>query len=264
MKKVLTYGFATIHSSTNSDCTPIAPKMQAPYHLNVSMTTRDLPRHIVPKVLHSYITHLKDIALIDEKDFSSLPGGVKITQCVCLGLGNFTRPFKYLKSGDHAACLGPRNDSLLQLAALSIILEVLAKKHPVENVYFQDPKFTDFEVQFLRGLGYRVIEDPQAFSLVDSTTFLFAPVVCYDVWLKALEHASPALYIGNCVDLTMTKIAEDGLDYSAEEIEAALETLYRFKKESVAWEVPFCSKYWMGEEGSARVLLPKGKASTGR
>ena len=222
-----------------------------------------MPPQIVSAKLQSYIKHLKNIALIDKKDFT-LPGGIKITQCVCLGLGNFTRPFKHLKSGDHAASLGPRNDALLQLAALSIILELLARTHPVENVYFQDPEFTDFEIRFLRGLGYTVLKDPEAFSLVGSTTFLFAPVVCSDVWVKALEHASPAFYIGNCVDLTMTNIAEDCLGYSAEEIEAALETLYRFKKETVAREIPFCDKYWMGGDGSARVLLPKGKASSGR
>ena len=233
--------------------------MQASYSPYVAMMTEELPPQIVPAKLQSYKKHLKDIALIDEKDFSSLPGGVKITQCVCLGLGNFTRPFKHLKSGDHAACLGPRNDSLLQLAALSIILELLAKTHPVKNVYFQDPDFTEFEICFLRGFGYKVVEDPEAFSLVGSTTFLFAPVVCYDVWVKAVERASPAFYVGNCVDLTMTNIAEDGLSCSAEEAEAALETLYRFKKETLAWDVPFCNKYWMGEEGSARILLPRGK-----
>lgn len=57
----------------------------------------------------------------------------------------------------------------------------------------------------------------------------------------------------------MTNIAEDSLGYSAEESEAALETLYRFKKETMSREIPFCNKYWMGEEGFARVLHPKGK-----
>ena len=235
--------------------------MQAPCLPDDPLQREDLPPLIVGPMLDLYRTHLKQIALIDE-DFPSL-SGIKITQCVCIGLGNITRHFSHLEFGDHVACLGKRNDSLLQLAALSIFLELLAKSHPVENVYFQDPSFTDYEKSFLSGLGYKVVDDPEAFNLVNSTTFLFAPVVDDVVWAKALEHASPALYIGKCVDLTLTEVSYIELGYGFEERETMLKTLPRFRKETVALEIPFCKKYCMGSSGSARMLLPKGNASNG-
>lgn len=215
-------------------------------------------------MLQSYITHLKSSGLFDEKYFSSLPG-IEITRCVCIGLGNFTNPSKDEKSKDHAACLGPRNDSLLQLAALYIILGFLAKEHSIENVYFQEPKFTDFEIWFLRGLGYIILEDPEAFSLVNSATFLFAPVNRYDVWVEALEHESPAFFIGNCVDWTIENISrlQPLNDYGFEAREAMLETFRRFRKETVVRGIPVCKKYWLGY-GEARVLLPKEKTSIGK
>ena len=215
-------------------------------------------------MLQTYITHLKSSGLLDEQDFSSLTG-IKITQCVCIGLGNFTRPFKHEKSTDHAACLGPRNDSLLQLAALYIVLEFLAKEHSIENIYFQDPAFTDFEKWFLHGLGYSVIDDPEAFGLVGSTTFLFAPVNIYDVWVQALERESPAFFIGNCVDMTIANFSgpRHHAEYGFEDREAMLEIFRRFRKETIVRRIPFCKKYWLGL-GDARVLLPKGKTSIGK
>lgn len=234
--------------------------MRAPYLPNVSLQREDLSPGDVPAMLLSYIKHLKEADLIDE-DFPSLPG-VKITQCVCLGLGNITRPFRHLKSEDHAAGLGQRNDSLLQLAALYIILELLAETHDVENVYFQDPDFTDFEKSFLRGQGYKVVDDPEAFNLVHSTTFLFAPVVADFVWAQALEHASPALYIGNRVDSAIKSVSNSDLSYGPEEKKAMLMSLRRFREETVALEIPFCKKYWLGS-GSARMLRPEEKTSSG-
>lgn len=233
--------------------------MQAPYLPDVSMQREDLPPHVVPAMLQSYTRHLKEAALFDEKDFSSLPG-IEITRCVCIGLGNFTRPFSHLKSGDHAAGLGPRNDSLLQLAALSVMLELLARRHSVAKVYFQDPRFTGFEKGFLRGLGYGVVDDPEAFGLVDSNTFLFAPVVGADVLVRALEHQSPALHVGNCVEWIIAGISDQDVDTRSEDWKA---TFCRFRNETIAREMRFCKKYWMGMDGSARVLLPKGKNNIG-
>ena len=227
---------------------------------NVSTQREDLPPWDVPAMLLSYIEYLKALALID-RYFPSLPG-VKITQCVCIGLGNITRPFRHLESVGHAAGLGKRNDSLLQLAALYIILELLAETHAVENVYFQDPNFTDFEESFLRGQGYNIVYDPEAFNLVDSTTFLFAPVVAGFIGAKALEHASPALYIGNCINSTMKSVSDPDLSYDPEERKLILKALRRFRKETVALDIPFCKQYWLGS-GSARMLLPEEETSSG-
>ena len=110
----------------------------------------------------------------------------------------------------------------------------------------------------MRGLGYSVVDDPEAFSLVGSTTLLFAPVNRYDVWVEALERESPAFFIGNGVDGTIANFTgpQYHADYGFEDREAMLETFRRFKKETIVRYIPFCKKYWMGY-GEARVLLPK-------
>lgn len=238
--------------------------MQNPHQPDLSLQRDDLPPHALPALLQSYTHHLKSAALFDAADFAP-PPGVRITRCVCLGLGNFTRPFARLQSGDHAAALGPRNDAMLQLAALSVMLELLARTtaHPVEQVYCQDPHFTAAEKEFLQqGLGYGVVEDPEAFGLVDAATFLFAPVVGADVLVRAVERKSPALFVGNCVEWIIAAmsdfpVVEGG---SGDEEKAVF---CRFRDETVVREMRFCKKYWMGVDGSARVLLPKGKTDVG-
>lgn len=114
--------------------------------------------------------------------------GVPITQCICLGLGNFDK--------DDRRSIR-RHTSLHQLAVLTILLQILGDRHTIQETYFQDPVFTEIEKAFLRSLGYTVLEDPAACVQMSATTFLFAPFLCYDVAASALMVAFPALYIGN-------------------------------------------------------------------
>ena len=119
-----------------------------------------------------------------------------LTQCICLGLGPFALD---------GACTDDEipmrredsNTSLHQLAVLTVILTLLADRHKIRNVYFQDPAFTKVEGEFLRTLGYTVLEDPAAFQHMSPATFLFAPFLGHDTAAKALQVAFPALFIGN-------------------------------------------------------------------
>ena len=124
--------------------------------------------------------------------------GVKLTKCICLGLGNFN----IVPSKKDASLSGgqPRKSlqSLHQLAILTVMLEILAESHSIQEVYFQDPAFTKVEKKFLQSLGYTVLENPAAFSEMSVSTFLFSPFIGYDVTSCALAVSFPALYIGNC------------------------------------------------------------------
>ena len=115
----------------------------------------------------------------------SFPADVRMTKCVCLGLGSLNARYQ---------------SSNYQLAALITILEVLAENHNFKDVIFQDPAFTPIDIQFLESLKYTVVDDPAAFSLIDDATFVFAPHLECEFIAKALENARPALCITNDLD----------------------------------------------------------------
>ena len=120
--------------------------------------------------------------------------GIKLTKCICLGLGNFN-----IVSGKKDASYSgsqPKT-SLHQLAVLIIMLQILVEGHSIQEVYFQDPTFTKVEKRFLQSLGYTVLEDPAAFEEMSTSTFLFAPFIPYNVASSALAVSFPALYMGN-------------------------------------------------------------------
>ena len=130
------------------------------------------------------------------KSIMDFDNGVPITQCICLGLGNFDIDAD--NKGNPQFRWRPA--SLHQLAVLTVLLQILAEKHTVQETYFQDPAFTDVEKAFLRSLGYTVLEDPAACEKMSANTFLFAPFLDYNVAASALMVAFPALYIGNSPD----------------------------------------------------------------
>ena len=117
-----------------------------------------------------------------------------ITQCICLGLGSFSRIPAYAKR--NPVKRRPTR-SLHQLAVLKIILRILANKHQIQNLYFQDPIFTDAESDFLQSLGHTVLHDPAASQKMTPSTFLFAPFLAVDVAAATLAVAYPALSVGN-------------------------------------------------------------------
>lgn len=115
---------------------------------------------------------------------SILASNIRITNCVCLGLGSFTGG-KFLET------------SFFELAALVSILEILGKKHEIKRVYVQDPVFNSLDEDFLRSLGYNIVSTPEGFTKVDQSTFLFAPHLEWPVYFTALQNLLPSLCIGN-------------------------------------------------------------------
>lgn len=113
----------------------------------------------------------------------------KIIKCVCLGLGSLTR----------MRPLG-RKSSMAQLVALEFFLDILRRHDheiPLSLIYFQDPAFNDIDRTYLSSLGYSVIDSPASDDVVTEDTFLFAPFNPWDVVFATLNHAFPALMIGN-------------------------------------------------------------------
>lgn len=141
--------------------------------------------------------------------------GSPITQCISLGLGNFDE-------GDPQS-----GTSLHQLAVLTVLLQILADRHNIQKIYFQDPVFTEVERAFLRSLGYTVLEDPAACEKMSAETFLFAPFLPYDVAASALMVAFPALYIGNSPAKYLNSLRS--FKYTGPEIPEMMGTFERFQ-----------------------------------
>lgn len=137
------------------------------------------------------------LARIIEQEMPPIP----LTQCICLGLGNFAQGYVYPSDETKR-----RYRSLHQLVFLTFILTFLGKKHNIskKHVYLQDPDFSPVEIAFLeKHLGFSVIADPAAYGKMTPATFLFAPCVPHLVRARALEVALPALYVSVDVDMDL-------------------------------------------------------------
>ncbi|KAI9812212.1 MAG: hypothetical protein M1832_000481 [Thelocarpon impressellum] len=114
---------------------------------------------------------------------------VSLKSCVCLGLGS----------------LAGRRHSLLQLAALLTCLDVLGdfaaasaglRDEPCP-LYAQDPAFNALDEALLASFGISVVPDPDAFGLMDASTFLYAPHCERSFLYPAVDGKEPALAICN-------------------------------------------------------------------
>jgi hypothetical protein len=86
-----------------------------------------------------------------------------------------------------------RRASATQLAALQTVIHILGEE---VEVVLQDPQFTELDKEFLGGLGYKVVQDPEAFKQVKEKTLVYA-VHCYvDVYKSISEGPRPAGLIG--------------------------------------------------------------------
>ena len=79
-------------------------------------------------------------------------------------------------------------------------MAITGKKHSIRKVIFQDPVFSLLDHDILTSLGYTVLPDSEAFSKIDSQTFVFAPHLEFGAYATALEGAVPALCIGNDIN----------------------------------------------------------------
>ncbi|KAI9812316.1 MAG: hypothetical protein M1827_004765 [Pycnora praestabilis] len=109
---------------------------------------------------------------------------LRIDKCICLGLGSLVDPVS-------------RRYSMFQLGALQSILEVLNTRVNISSIYAQDPVFNDLDKELLGSLNITVIEDPQVFSRIDQSTFVYAPHCERSFLLPGLAGKNPALMVGN-------------------------------------------------------------------
>ncbi|WEW55962.1 hypothetical protein PRK78_001397 [Emydomyces testavorans] len=127
-----------------------------------------------------------------EQELARFPG--TIYNCVAVGLGS---PSGLLRGG----WVDRRSISMFQLAALESILGLLSQTKTInaENLYAQDPVFNDMDKKLLQSIGFKVVQDPQAFSMVEEGTFLYAPGAERVHLMKLLPH-NPVLFFGSCLD----------------------------------------------------------------
>ncbi|KAK2782344.1 hypothetical protein FQN53_009778 [Emmonsiellopsis sp. PD_33] len=120
----------------------------------------------------------------------------QIDNCVCVGLGS---PSGLLRGG----WVDRRVVSLYQLAALATILEYFAHEdtpsRPIQQCYAQDPVFNTLDKQLLESIGILVVQDPEAFSLVNERTFLYSPGAERS-HLTEILASDPTLFFGGPLD----------------------------------------------------------------
>jgi len=67
--------------------------------------------------------------------------------------------------------------------------------------FAQDPMYIEVDVEFLKGLGVHVIQDPAGQRLMGRTTFGFAGGYCPDAEIMdQCVHLHPKLFVGNSVE----------------------------------------------------------------
>ena len=91
-----------------------------------------------------------------------------------------------------------RRASATQLAAMQTFIDVLGAKGM--EVVLQDPQFTELDKEFLGGMGYKVVDDPDAFRKITEASLVYA-IHCYvDVYKAISEGPKPALLIGTDIE----------------------------------------------------------------
>ncbi|KAF1988923.1 hypothetical protein K402DRAFT_419256 [Aulographum hederae CBS 113979] len=115
----------------------------------------------------------------------------EVANAVCLALGSFS-----------AEGGGDRMRSLWQLVLFMFVVEELRQSRKGEEmeVFAQEPRFTDLDVEFLTALGVDVVQPPEAKNRIEETSFLYAPFLQWEVLLPGVLHdARPTLFLGNDV-----------------------------------------------------------------
>jgi hypothetical protein len=113
---------------------------------------------------------------------------MKVDNVVVLGLGSL-----------QSARREGRRASATQLAALQTLTKTLGEEKELK-VILQEPQFTALDKEFLKSLGYEVVEDPAAFSQITESSLVYA-IHCYAQVYKAVSKGSrPAVLIGTDVE----------------------------------------------------------------
>ncbi|KAH7395941.1 hypothetical protein BKA64DRAFT_73404 [Cadophora sp. MPI-SDFR-AT-0126] len=133
----------------------------------------------------------------------------KIENVIVLGLGSL-----------QSARREGRRSSATQLAALQTIVDGL-ESNTERQIVFQDPQFTRMDKEFLTTLGYKIVEDPDAFAEVGEGSLVYA-IHCYaQVYKSVAERPRPAVLIGTDVGNFARFDASE--DTTAKELESMVE-----------------------------------------
>ena len=101
------------------------------------------------------------------------------------------------------------------------------------KVYGQDPFWSERDEQFLRGLGIEILHLPEAETLTDFKTFVYAPRIIYaqanNALTRCIRH-QPALYAGNGIDAQIRNLLDcQALTRSKEGVERDKRQLQAYK-----------------------------------
>ncbi|KAI1137674.1 hypothetical protein F5Y05DRAFT_77497 [Hypoxylon sp. FL0543] len=136
---------------------------------------------------------------------ASRPSHPTITQAVCFGLGSFD---------PEDGSWDSRRRAHVQLAALLCMVEQLQRDNPEPiRCVFQEPIFNAVDKEFIRGLGYEVVDSPVGFERVNSSTLVFGIHLYRDVYAQAIDKHLPALFVGTPKDVWEECHGTDSLDW---------------------------------------------------
>lgn len=145
-----------------------------------------------------------------EEELELFPNNT-ITRIVCLGLNRITARMTWQ---------GPRERSnyeqstapFHQFVFMTLLLDLLKKRHNITEVILQDPAFKEVEIAFFESLGFKVLRDPQAYFAVDAETFVYGPRFPRDLIIKFIGMAFPAVFIGENLNeaITFTQATNQG------------------------------------------------------
>lgn len=115
-------------------------------------------------------------------------GSPGITAAVCLGPGPFD---------PENGSLQIRRTAHMQTAAFeSIVTSLEAQSGRSIRRIIQEPAFTCVDKEFCKGLGFEVVDTPDAFAMVDSTTLAFGIHMELQTYAEVLTTL-PGIFIGS-------------------------------------------------------------------
>ncbi|RDW62275.1 hypothetical protein BP6252_11708 [Coleophoma cylindrospora] len=108
---------------------------------------------------------------------------LQVDRVVVLGLGSLQLARREGRRASHT-----------QLAALRSVMDIIDPTSSIEY-YLQDPHFSALDKEYFNSLGYKVLEDPAAFSHITSSTLVYA-IHCYaKVYAEINKGPKPAILV---------------------------------------------------------------------
>ncbi|KAI0839351.1 hypothetical protein F5Y06DRAFT_265205 [Hypoxylon sp. FL0890] len=136
---------------------------------------------------------------------ASRPSGPTITQAICFGLGSFDSEDGSWES---------RRRAHVQLAAFLCIVKQLQRNNPQSiRCIFQEPIFNSMDKEFIRGLGYEVVDSPEGFEKVSSSTLVYGIHLYRGVYAQAIDKHPPAVFVGTPQEVWEECHESDSLDW---------------------------------------------------